>query len=147
MLEFNQEHKAADLSAIKSKTEKIKNVGKVMICGIVLSSVLLLSGCSPSKTQSEVVDNSTPAATAIIITNDNALLVDLSEYDNDYSYGQSVADVRDMDGDRLLLGHDYTIIVTGENSHQKAEEMAEGLIGDKGEIICYDEAENHGKTR
>ena len=147
MLEFNKEHKAADLSAIKSKTERIKNVGKVMLCGIALSSVLLLSGCNHPETQKEVVDNSTPVATAIIITNDNALLIDLSTYDSDYSYGQSVADVSDMDGDRLLLGHDYTIIVTGKNSHQKAEEMAESLIGDKGEIICYDETKNYGKTR
>ena len=139
MLEFNQEHKVADLSTIKSKTERIKNVGKVMICGIALSSVLLLSGCNSSETQKEVVDNLTPVATAIIITNDNALLVDVSFYDRSYSYGQSVADVRDMDGDRLLLGHDYTIIVAGENSHEKAEAIAHGLISENGHITYYND--------
>lgn len=42
MLEFNQEHKVADLSAIKSKIEKARKTGKVLMCGIALSSVLLV---------------------------------------------------------------------------------------------------------
>lgn len=33
MLEFNHEHKVADLSAIKSKTEKARKTGKVMLGG------------------------------------------------------------------------------------------------------------------
>jgi len=64
MLEFNQEHKVADLSAIKLKTEKARKTGKVIICGIALSSVLLLSGCG----NSNVVANEQPSIEQPVIT-------------------------------------------------------------------------------
>ena len=144
MLEFNQNHKVADTSSIRHKL--VKSGGKVLLCGILISSILLLSGCGAKK-EEPTNGNLTPVATAIIMTNDNALLMDLSWYDKDYSYGQSVAQVEDMDGDKLLLGHEYAIIVVGENSHEKAEQMAETLVGEKGEVICYDEMQNHGKSK
>lgn len=144
MLEFNQNHKVADTSSIRHKL--VKTGGKVLLCGILISSILLLSGCSAKK-EEPTNDSLTPVATAIIMTNDNALLMDLSWYDKDYSYGQSVAQVKDMDGDKLLLGHEDAIIVVGENSHEKAELMAETLVGEKGEVICYDEMQNHGKSK
>ena len=141
MLEFNKDHMAADLSAIKPKTKKLKNIGRVVICGIALSSVLVLGGCTYKKS----VDNS-PVATAIVFQNDNAMLMDLSKYYGESPYGRPVADVYDMDGDRLLLGLDHTIIVTGENSHQKAEKTAENLVGGNGKITYYDEDEDYEKT-
>lgn len=140
MLEFNQNHRVADTSSIRHKL--VKSGGKVLLCGVLTSSILLLSGCGANKE-----DNLTPVATAIIMTNDNALLMDLSWYDKDYSHGQSVACVKDMDGDKLIVGHEDAIIVTGENSHEKAEQMAENLVGEKGEVICYDEMQNHDKSR
>ena len=45
MIEFNSEHVSADLSLIREKTEKMKQMGKVLLCGVTLSGVLLLSGC------------------------------------------------------------------------------------------------------
>lgn len=45
MLEFNSEHVSADLSLIREKTEKMKMMGKVLLCAVTLSGVLLLSGC------------------------------------------------------------------------------------------------------
>ena len=93
MLEFNQEHKAADLSAIKSKTKKVEKAGKVMLCGITLSAVLILSGCSNSNTNTDVQSNPveptitssdavepTITSTAIIMENGNAMIVDLQSY-------------------------------------------------------------------
>ena len=143
MLEFNQNHKIADTSSIRHKL--VKTGGKVLLCGILISSILLLSGCGEKKESTN--DNLTPVATVIIMTNDNALLMDLSWYDRDYSYGQSVAKVKDMDGDKLILGHEDAIIVVGENSHEKAKQMAESLVGEKGEVICHDEMQNHGKSK
>jgi len=90
MLEFNQEHKVADLSAIKLKTEKARKTGKVIICGIALSSVLLLSGCG----NSNVVANEQPSieqpvitSSAIIMENGNAMVVDLQSYKKYTSHG------------------------------------------------------------
>ena len=148
MLEFNQNHKVADTSSIRHKL--VKTGGKVLLCGILISSILLLSGCGAKK-EVTTNDNLTPVATAIIMTNDNALLMDLSRYDNlfdrNFSNGKSLSRVSDMNGDELILSHEDAIIVVGENSHERAEKMAEALVGEKGEVICYDEMQNHVKSK
>lgn len=162
MLEFNQEHKVADLSAIKSKNEKAKNVGKVMLCGIALSAVLLLSGCDNSNTntnndvQSNVVD---PVITssAIIMENGNAMIVDLQSYKkyiNDMGSGQGDCIANDRTwvlytttGDKILVDFDSVKFIEGEDSHEKAETIAQSLISENGQITCYDEIQTYGKTR
>ena len=69
MLEFNQEHKFADLTEIKKKTEMAKKTGKVVLAGITLSAVLLLSGCESENKQEEQVDVQNISSTAIIMDN------------------------------------------------------------------------------
>lgn len=140
MIEFNNNHKMADLSIVEIKKEKMKKIGKNLMCGTMISSMLLFSGC-------DLKDSNVPTATAIIITNDDALIMDLSDYDNDYSYGQNVAYIKNMNGDKLRIGHENIIILDGEDSHQKAKEMAEFLIGETGEVICYDESNKFSRTK
>ena len=139
MLEFNQNHKVADISSIRHKL--VKTGGRVLFGGVLISSVLLLGGCGTKK-QDDV-----PTATIIIITNDDALLMDLSWYDKSYDYGQSVAQVKDMDGNKLLISHDNAIIVNGDCSHEKAEQIAEKLVGEKGKVVCYDEIKTYSKRK
>lgn len=107
MLEFNQEHKVADLSAIKSKTDKSKKTGKVMLGGIMLSAVLLLSGCGNEVTstnqQTDVVQPII-SSTAIIMENGNAMIVDLESYDKCISNG-------DMAYNCVALAEDRTWIL------------------------------------
>lgn len=160
MLEFNQEHKVADLSAIKSKTEKARKTGKVMLCGIMLSAVLLLSGCGNEVTntnqQIDVVQPITPS-TAIIMENENALIVDLQSYDKyirDMGANHYSTYVEDRtwilytsNGDKLLVDFDSVKFIEGEDSHEKAETIAQALIGENGQVTCYDEVQSYGKTR
>ena len=160
MLEFNQEHKAADLSAIKSKTEKVKNAGKVMLCGITLSAVLLLSGCSNSNTNTDVQSNAiepTITSSAIIMENGNAMIVDLQSYQKyieEHGTGQSSSLAMDRTwilhtstGDKILVDFDSVKLIEGEDSHEKAETIAQSLISENGQITCYDEVQSYGKTR
>jgi len=160
MLEFNQEHKVADLSAIKLKTEKARKTGKVIICGIALSSVLLLSGCG----NSNVVANEQPSieqpvitSSAIIMENGNAMVVDLQSYkkytvDQGSSRWSSYEEDRTWvlytsTGDKLVVDYDSVKFIDGENSHEKAETIAQALISESGQITCYDEVQSYGKTR
>lgn len=164
MLEFNQEHVGADLSQIKSKTSKAKNAGKVMLAGAVLSSVILLSGCD----NSNAVTNEQPSieqpvitSSAIIMENGNAMIVDVTEvrsfrvYSSAYSpeEGGKFEDsertyaLRAVSGDELIVNYDSFKLVSGENSHEKAETIAQSLISENGQITCYDEVETFGKTR
>ena len=160
MLEFNQEHKAADLSTIKSKTEKVKSAGKVMLCGITLSAVLLLSGCSNSNTntntdvQSNVVEP-TITSSAIIMENGNAIIIDLESYkkwtdDGGSEYWDTIGNDRTWvlyttSGDKMLVDFDSVKFIEGENSHEKAETIAQSLLSENVQITCYDEVETYGK--
>ncbi len=45
MLEFNKEHKKADLSHVDINTGKYKRTGKAIVAGILLSTIILFSGC------------------------------------------------------------------------------------------------------
>jgi len=144
MLEFNQNHKVIDSSAIKSKTEKARKTGKVMVYGILLSGVLLLSGCRKNKEEQPII-----TSTAIIMENGNAMIVDLQSYEH------SSVDYRDekmwflytSTGDRLLVDFTSVQFIDGENSHEKAETIAQALIGENGQLTCYDEVQSYGKTR
>ena len=141
MLEFNQEHKVANLSTIKSKTEKARKTGKVMLCGIMLSEVLLLSGCGNEVTntnhQTDIVKSIT-SSTAIIMENGNAMIVDLQSYDkytgdmgaNTYStYAEDRTWVLyTSTGDKLLVDYDSVKFIKGEDSHEKAETIAQASV-------------------
>jgi|GEM_PF-6395231 len=158
MLEFNQEHKSADLSAIKSKTNRAKTAGKVMLCGIALSAVLLLSGCENSnEVTNEQVDITQPVitSTAIMMENGNAVIVDIISHEQwlveqgTYKFDKYTRNwvLTTIEGDKIFVDFDSFKVITGENSHQKAETIAQGLIGENGQIICYDEVDTYGKTR
>lgn len=160
MLEFNNEHKMADLSAIKLKTEKARKNGKVMLCGIMLSAVILLSGCkneiANTNEQIDIVQK-TISSTAIIMENGNAVIIDLKSYDKyTRDMGTSGYDTIANDriwvlytstGDKLLVDFDSVKFIDGENSHEKAEIIAQSLISENGQVTCYDEVQNYGKTR
>ncbi len=162
MLEFNKEHKVADLSAIKSKTEKVKSAGKVVLCGITISAVLLLSGCDDSYTKNDFKRESTVVesnitSSAIIMENGNALIVDLESYkkwskDGGANYWDTITNDRiwvlyTTSGDKLFVDFDSVKFIEGENSHEKAETIAESLISENGHITCYDEVETYGKIK
>ena len=163
MLNFNEEHKGIDLSTIKSKTKKVRNTGKVLLCGVMLSEVLLLSGCEgelfPTYEPTEYTQTAqtNDSITAIIMENGNAMVVDLQSYDKYISeIGSSHYDdyARDRTwvlntstGDKLLVDFDSVKFIEGENSHEKAEFIAQSLISENGQIICYDEVESYGRTK
>ncbi|MDE5630341.1 MAG: hypothetical protein K2I70_01950, partial [Bacilli bacterium] len=47
MLEFNNEHKSADFTSIKTKIENAKlQMKKIVVGGVLVSAMTLLSGCS-----------------------------------------------------------------------------------------------------
>ena len=76
MLEFNSEHKKADLSYSNIKNGKNKNNGKVMIGGILLSAVILFSGCG--KTASK--DSTPDLNRAMISIGNKVVVVDIDGY-------------------------------------------------------------------
>lgn len=151
MLNFDSNHRLADMSEIKSKIEKVRKIGKVMIGGIVLSAVLL-SGCGTEditiNEQTEVTQPITPS-TAIVMENGNAMIVDLQSYDK---YTRDMGSVHystfaedriwvlyTSNGDRMLMDYDSVKFIDGENSHEKAEIIAQALVGPNGQVTCYDE--------
>ena len=117
MIEFNSEHVSADLSLIREKAEKMNQMGKVLLCGVTLSGVLLLSGCGQNvnavttsvntsswQKQSDelVLDEESKMAetyeeitkTAIIFENGNCMIVELQKWEKYYQYFQNYDGVR-----------------------------------------------------
>ncbi len=139
MLEFNHEHIGMDLSQIRSKVSKAKNVGKVMLAGVTISAGLLLSGCCNAKE-----DNLNVTSSAIIMENGNAMVVDIVDY---YYTNHRLCRLTTVSGDELLVDYASFKLIMGEDSHEKAETIAQSLIGENGEVTCYDEVETFGKTR
>jgi len=154
MLEFNNEHKTADISSIKPKINRAQNAGKVILCGIVISSLLLFSGCGNLVNKEQPIITST----AIIMENGNAMIVELQSYRKTPT-GSTVTDegllkltrlaLTTIDGDILIVDSDVNRslkIIEGKNSREKAEMMAQNLLGENGKISFYGEAETYGKT-
>ena len=156
MLEFNNEHKTVDISSIKSTINRAKNAGKVILCGIAISSMLLFSGCGNSvdKEQQPII-----TSTAIIMENGNAMIVELQSYRKTPD-GSTVTDqgllsltrlaLTTIDGDIIVVDSDVNRslkIIEGENSREKAEMMAQNLLGENGQFFFYGEAETYRKTR
>jgi SepF-like predicted cell division protein (DUF552 family) len=128
----------------------------------LLSSALLLSGCtnvSNTNTQagtdrlyipvnSQVQYEQLEDATALIYEENNILIVKLLNYECSYasrnagiSGGEASGTYRliTIEGD-ILNVHSYnTIIITGNNSYEKAKNIATALIDETGIIYDYNE--------
>lgn len=116
-----------------------------------LSLMTLLSGCGTSTsttTSTTEEEQSISTATAIIIENGNAIIVDITDYKK-YSVAEGSNLVSTYAEDRtwvLYTTNDDEVIVdiysvkiiTGSNSHEKAEAMAEILVGPEGFVTSYD---------
>ena len=125
----------------------------------LLSSALLLSGCtnvSNTNTQAGTYSNNNSQvqyeqledATALIYEENNILIVKLLNYECSYasrnagiSGGEASGTYRliTIEGD-ILNVHSYnTIIITGNNSYEKAKNIATALIDETGIIYDYNE--------
>lgn len=162
MIEFNDKHVAADISGIKPKIEKIKNLGKVFICGVLISSALLLSGCDQIdvayeekllKKEEIKVDTST----AIIFENGNALVVDVSSFKKLVSHESGLINDFDPDdriwiiiatsGQKIIVNQSNIQIINGINSHEVAVAVANSLVAPTGKVTCYDDLDIITKTK
>lgn len=72
MLEFNKEHKKADLSNVDINAGKYKRNGKTMLAGILLSTIILFSGCGKVNRDSE-----TDLNRAMVSIGDEYVVVDI----------------------------------------------------------------------
>lgn len=142
MLEFNEQHKSADLSPIKPKLDKAKKVGKATICGILIASTLLFSGCGmidKSRVYSDVTE------TAIVLHDETAMIVDIEDHFA-YSNGQNIK-LQTSTGEDIIISAKNVHIVEDENSREIAEEMAKQLVGENGTVTYYDEIVKNVKTK
>lgn len=139
MLEFNDKHKIADISSVKKRTSL--NTGKALVCGILISSMILFSGCGASEVNEEY--NPEVEGTVILLNDDSAVVMDYVEQ----YYGKTSArenKFEAVDGTKYSVATENSMICTGENHHEKAEEMARSLVGPDGSVTCYDIEEYQG---
>lgn len=144
MLEFNEQHKSADLSSIKPKLDRAKQIGKVAICGILISATLLLSGCANiDKYTAEKITNSEITYTAIQMENGNALIIDIERS----TISGNIINLTTTSGEVLIASAETTKILKCENSREIAENLAESLIAENGRITYYEDIIDLGRSR
>ena len=146
MLEFNEQHKSADLSTIKPKLDRAKRIGKVMICGVMISATLLLSGCKKTNQQSVEITKPEKTENAIIIENGNALIIDVDYHTFD-SGGAPRIYLITTSGEKLLVDMENVHIIKDENSREIAEKYAESLIAENGKITYYEDIIKYGRSK
>ena len=94
---------------------------------------------------------------AIIMEDGNAMIVDLCAYEKyTESRGAGAPATLAEDklwtlytstGDVIIVDYNSVKIITGEDSHEKAETIAESLISENGKITCYNEIKEYGKSK
>lgn len=122
MLEFNKEHLGADLTQIKSKVSKAKNASKVMVAGVLISSVLLLSGCNY-----DWLDLKYSYPTAIVFSEDHATIFDIEKW-RDYD-GEQIQ-ISTKEGVVFLTSSFDTKLYDEEQTGISAEDFIKALKGD-----------------
>ena len=144
MLEFNEQHKSADLSAIKPKLERAKKIGKTTLCGILVASMLLFSGCGMKKPNESI--GQTEQVTAIVFHDENAIIMDLDKY---CYYGTTAQNILlyTTTGEMHIVSVENAHVIEGENSKEIAEVMARKLVGENGTLSYYEEIAQNNKTK
>lgn len=108
MLEFNENHKKVDLSHVNTNSGRYKRSGKVMLAGILLSTVILFSGCSNKvdKTSSSDLNR------AMISIGNEYVVVDVNEYTR---WSEANIELKLTDG-TTLTGHPSDISLYNNKS-------------------------------
>ena len=84
-----------------------------------------------SRTTIEEIDNNY-VGTAVITADGNATIVDLESYSKSDDNNEMI--LTTIDGEQITVDTDSVVVLSGENSHDLAFELAENMIDDNGEI-------------
>ena len=153
MLNFSEEHKSVDLSSIKSKLEKVGKSLVIKIGAILLSAVILFSGCSYNPQTGEISHHQ-ETYIAMVIENNKVMLIELesSKSYDELSEGYVAKKVdyiqlHTKSGEVLLFPVESVRIIKDENSKEVGEELAKYFFGEDVEIEYYDEIIKNGKIK
>ena len=133
MLEFNKEHVGADLSQIKPKISRAQNTGKAVLAGIIISSILLLSGCG----NYNMVDTKFTFNKAIIFGEDCATIIVIEKW-TDYDGEQ--LQIQTKDGAYILTSSYDTKLIDDRKSDISAEDLIRSIKGEDVQINYLDDA-------
>ena len=90
-------------------------------------TIVSLSGCTNTE---DIELEKEPVATAIIMENENALILDVGSY----QYFDGYANIYDKYDNMMKIDNDNVIVVEGENSQERAKLLAETLISENGKV-------------
>ena len=154
MLNFDNSHKTADMSSVKSKIEKAKVAGKVLLAGAFISGCIMFGNYIGDQMFPHEKDGVLPPVnySAVVQENDHAMIVDLNYYTE---VGHSPLAIHDNsgvllvtpEGDRIVTGVDSVTIFDGDDAHEKAENYAQSMYQQDGQITYYESIQNNGISK
>ena len=121
---------------------------ETLISGLKLMSVVLvvsvggfgLSKCVLNKNDKVSTRNNTTieeydnnyVGTAVVLANGNATIVDLESYTKNGDNSEMI--LTTIDGEQITVDTNSVVVLSGENSHDLAYDLAENIIDENGEI-------------
>ena len=151
MLNFDNSHKRADMSSAESKIEKAKIAGKVLLAGVFISGCILFGNYIGDQMFPHEKDGVLPPVnySAVVEEDGSAMIVDLNYYTQVRHNPLAVHDNSGVllvtpDGDRIVTNVESVTIFDGEDAHEKAENYAQSMYQQDGQIVHYEDIQtNH----
>lgn len=135
MINFNKEHAVVDMTSVKEKMEKVKNIGKASLAGVAVSSMLLLSGCG----NYTLLDTKYTFNKAIIFGDDCATIIEIEKW---CDYDGEQLQLQTKDGAYILTSSFDTKLIDDRKSEISAEDLIRAIKGDDVQINYLDKKAN-----
>jgi lipoprotein len=122
------------------KVINVKKASTALVLGSIISC-LALSGCNMDNPKQNSEEN-IRTRTAILVENETAILIKLKDI-NALATDRYVR-LDAASGATIIADQKSVQIITDENSYEKAEIIADIIVGENGQVIDYDDMQ---KTR
>ena len=152
MLNFDESHKSADLSSVKSKLEKAKTAGKILIAGVFISGCILFGNYIGNQAFPNNENGDVPVNFSAVVTeSDQPVIVDLYYYtkkiDPNPFINSNKYTLVTPDGDRIVTNMDDVVVFEGENAREQAENYARSVYGEDAQIVYFESDGAPGLSR
>ena len=124
------------------KIINVKKASTALVLGSIISC-LALSGCNMDNPKQNSEEN-IRTRTAILVENETAILIKLK--DKALAIDRTVH-LNAASGATIIADQKSVQIIIDENSYEKAEIIAESIVGENGQVIDYDDMQKTRKLK
>ena len=131
------------VSNLKENKAVIISAGIVtLMVGAYVALTTIVGPPSFANTTTDDTEKKTEYAAVMMMEENSAVIFEL-KYSN---ANVGIYELVLKDGSRINVDKEHVVFIKGEDAHTKAEIIAQGLVGEDGEVTCYNREEGHSKV-